>query len=37
MKISEWSRWRWGGGILMGEDKVAIFGGLVAVPQILDH
>ena len=37
MKISAWSRWRGGGRVLTGEDKVTIFGGLVAVPQILDH
>ena len=37
MKICAWSRCRRGGGILTGEDKVAIFGALVAVPQTLDH
>jgi hypothetical protein len=37
MKIGGPSRWRGGGGILTGEDNVAIFGGRVAVPQILDQ
>ena len=37
MKISAWSHWRRGGGILTGEDKLTIIGGLVAVPQIFDH